>query len=122
MTAGADEETPAARPELTTNPSSFNPESSQFAMTASAFSRIHYGDDHDDEEGMVNSHSEKDPIVGTLYGQSAWEQMSSSWYLYVIYLSLSQDGPTNSRHEQRARGLRLHPRPSSLLFSLREKL
>jgi len=82
----ADEETPEARPELTPNPSSFNPESSQFAMTASAFSRIHYGDDHDDDEGMVKTHSEKDPIVGTMYGQTAWEQISSSWYLYVVPL------------------------------------
>lgn len=50
-------------------------------MTASAFSRIHYGDYHDNDDGMLLTHSEKDPLVGTMFGQSAWEQICSSWYL-----------------------------------------
>lgn len=50
-------------------------------MTASAFSRIHYGADHDDDEALAKTLDEKDPISGTMYGQTAWEQICSSWYL-----------------------------------------
>lgn len=47
----------------------------------SSFSRINYGDAHDDDEGMVKELGTKDAITGVLYGLTAWEQIRTKWFV-----------------------------------------
>ncbi|KAM0746826.1 MFS general substrate transporter [Meredithblackwellia eburnea MCA 4105] len=49
----------------------------------SAFSRIHYGDAHEDDEGMIKELAHKDGVTGLLYGQTAAQQIKSKWWVLL---------------------------------------
>lgn len=52
-------------------------------VNSSSFSRIHYGDAHDDDEALIETHGTKDTLVGTLFGRSASQQVASIWFLVL---------------------------------------
>lgn len=56
------------------------PNDSAVLESFSSFSRIHYGDAQDDDEGMIETQGSKDSLTGALYGLSAKEQICSKWF------------------------------------------
>jgi hypothetical protein len=47
----------------------------------SGFSRIHYEEAHEDNEGMIAKLALRDPMTGVLYGHTAKEQIFSHWWV-----------------------------------------
>lgn len=51
---------------------------------SSSFSRVHYGELHDNNEDYAKTEGGKDPLTGMLYDKSAKQQILSKWFWYVM--------------------------------------
>jgi hypothetical protein len=59
---------------------------------SSSFSRLHYGDVHDEQDHdlVKEALQQKDALAGQLYGQTAGEQIRTSWFVLITaYLCLA---------------------------------
>lgn len=56
--------------------------SANAGLTSSSFSRVHYGDAHDDDDALLDPQTAtgKDQLTGTMFDRSAKDQILSIWF------------------------------------------
>jgi len=59
--------------------------SANAGLTESSFSRVHYGDAHNDDDALLDAHAAtgKDQLTGTMFDRSAKDQISSLWFVVL---------------------------------------